>query len=249
MNINNFIKFAEEASSSGKSKTRLSNEELDALLPTDDALSKVGDILISDPRQGYRAAIANSLATAAGKENSVSFTVKYPLLSSVLYSLGGSALGALGGGALGSLAGHDNIGLGAVLGSALGGTVGAAASNILRRNNIVDIKDLVKDTLLNADKIEDTKNSAILNPAGAIYNADILGTKLLLKQKEKSGKPITEDAYNRVFGSRIGPQLLYHVPSKILPFGTGSVLSSILYPPARLWGTRDAYRDQLGALA
>ena len=75
MNINNFIKFAEEASSSGKSKTRLSNEELDALLPTDDALSKVGDILISDPRQGYRAAIANSLATAAGKENSVSFTI------------------------------------------------------------------------------------------------------------------------------------------------------------------------------
>lgn len=243
MNINNFIKFAEKASSSDKSKIRLSNEELDALLPTDDALSNVGDILMPDPRQGYRAAIANSLATAAGKENSASFTVKYPLLSSLLWAIGGSALGAIGGGAL------SNSHLGSAVGGALGSTAGLLASNILRRNNIIDIKDAVKDTPLDADKIEDSKSSALLNPAGAIYNADTLGTKLLLKQKEKLGKPITDDSYNRVFGNRIGPQLLYHLPNLMLPMGPGAALTAALYAPTRLWGTRDSYRDQLSALA
>lgn len=118
-------------------------------------ISTVGDVLFPMGSGGRRAGRAAELADAMGKD--VPFSVKYPIISSILGSIGGGVLGGAGGallgagagGTLGAIAGREGVAggiaagapAGAILGTLLGSLGGAIGTGVHRHRRVRDIAD------------------------------------------------------------------------------------------------------------
>ena len=124
------------------------------------------------------------------------------------------------------------------MGSALGGTANA----LHRRKLIKKIKKELVNKDLDPDKITDRESMALLNPVGAIYNADELATKVLLKAKEQGNIPINNEAYTYMYGNQ-------PVANALWAAGNATPLTGLLTNPvylfARLAGRRGKYRKAL----
>lgn len=195
--------------------TKLTEQDLNVLLPTTGWQGAVGDVLThSSPRQGYRSAIANALAQASGDKDALedanSFLIKYPFLS----AMGGTVIPALLGGTIGyNVAGDDpnNQLMGAIGGAALSALLGGATTALMRRKKIKNIKNRVINKLLSADKVDTLKS---FSPLGELYNADIKGLRKILQYKQKN-KPVTEEDYDNAFGNNDLGSTLVEVGTRI----------------------------------
>ena len=222
---------------------KLNKYELETLLPTETFFhGPVADVLTQGwPRQGIRSAIANALATSGGSNLSDSFSLRNPLIS----YLGSSGIGGLIGAGLGLGAGSlmDQGSNGALLGALLGTIIGGGANAIHRRNLIKKIKKELENKDLDFNKIPDRKAMALLNPVGAMYNADELATKALLKSKDdgSADAPVNEGTYNMMYGNVPAAQAI-NMAVKATPLG---LLANPGYLIARIAGRRGKYRKAL----
>lgn len=222
---------------------KLNKYELETLLPTETFFhGPVADVLTQGwPRQGIRSAIANALATSGGSNLSDSFSLRNPLIS----YLGSSGIGGLIGAGLGLGAGSlmDQGSNGALLGALLGTIIGGGANAIHRRNLIKKIKKELENKDLDFNKIPDRKAMALLNPVGAMYNADELATKALLKSKDdgSADAPVNEGTYNMMYGNVPAAQAI-NMAVKATPLG---LLADPGYLIARIAGRRGKYRKAL----
>lgn len=222
---------------------KLNKYELETLLPTETFFhGPVADVLTQGwPRQGIRSAIANALATSGGSNLSDSFSLRNPLIS----YLGSSGIGGLIGAGLGLGAGSlmDQGSNGALLGALLGTIIGGGANAIHRRNLIKKIKKELENKDLDFNKIPDRKTMALLNPVGAMYNADELATKALLKSKDdgSADAPVNEGTYNMMYGNVPAAQAI-NMAVKATPLG---LLADPGYLIARIAGRRGKYRKAL----
>lgn len=221
---------------------KLNEFELENLLPTEDILhGRLSDAITAGyPRQGLRSAIANALAQAGGSELADDFSIRNPFTS----FLGSAGLGGLIGGGLGGLGGLflQNPKAGAILGAALGSALGGTANALHRRKLIKKIKKELVNKNLDPDKITDRESMALINPVGAIYNADELATKVLLKAKEQGNIPINNEAYTYMYGNQ-------PVANALWSLGNATPITSLLTNPvylfARLADRRGSYRKAL----
>lgn len=225
---------------------KLNEFELERLLPTEDfSHGAVADVFTQAwPRQGIRSAIANALAASGDSQLANSFSLRNPALS-YLGSIGlggvlGAGLGNIGQMALGDQ--ENSVPVGSILGALLGSIVGGTANALYRRNLIKKIKKEIKNKNLDYTKIPDRKASALLNPIGAMYNADELATKVLLKKKDKTNDRIDNTAYKMMYGDVPLSQAVY-MASGAIPYL--SLLSSPLYLANRIAGRRGDYREEL----
>lgn len=222
---------------------KLNKYELETLLPTETFFhGPVAGVLTQGwPRQGIRSAIANALATSGGSNLSDSFSLRNPLIS----YLGSSGIGGLIGAGLGLGAGSlmDQGSNGALLGALLGTIIGGGANAIHRRNLIKKIKKELENKDLDFNKIPDRKAMALLNPVGAMYNADELATKALLKSKDdgSADAPVNEGTYNMMYGNIPAAQAI-NMAVKATPLG---LLADPGYLIARIAGRRGKYRKAL----
>lgn len=83
---------------------------------------------------------------------------------------------------------------------------------------------------------------ALLNPVGAIYNADELATKVLLKAKEQGNIPINNEAYTYMYGNQPVANALWSVGNATPITG---LLTNPVYLFSRLIGRRGSYRKAL----
>lgn len=224
---------------------KLNKYELETLLPTETFFyGPVADVLTQAwPRQGIRSAIANALAASGGSNLTDSFSLRNPLIS----YLGSSGIGGLIGAGLGLGAGSlmNQGSNGAILGALLGSIIGGGANAIHRRNLIKKIKKEVENKDLDFNKIPDRKAMALLNPVGAMYNADELATKALLKSKDdgSADAPVHEGTYNMMYGNVPATQTLTLAAKSLLPLG--GLLADPAYLTARIAGRRGKYRKAL----
>ena len=222
---------------------KLNKYELETLLPTETFFhGPVADVLTQGlPSQGIRSAIANALATSGGSNLSDSFSLRNPLIS----YLGSSGIGGLIGAGLGLGAGSlmNQGSNGALLGALLGTIIGGGANAIHRRKLIKKIKKELENKDLDFNKIPDRKAMALLNPVGAMYNADELATKALLKSKDdgSADAPVNEGTYNMMYGNVPAAQAI-NMAVKATPLG---LLADPGYLIARIAGRRGKYRKAL----
>lgn len=222
---------------------KLNKYELETLLPTETFFhGPVAEVLTQGwPRQGIRSAIANAIATSGGSNLSDSFSLRNPLIS----YLGSSGIGGLIGAGLGLGAGSlmDQGSNGALLGALLGTIIGGGANAIHRRKLIKKIKKELENKDLDFNKIPDRKAMALLNPVGAMYNADELATKALLKSKDdgSADAPVNEGTYNMMYGNVPAAQAI-NMAVKATPLG---LLADPGYLIARIAGRRGKYRKAL----
>lgn len=223
---------------------KLNKYELETLLPTETFFhGPVADVLTQGwPRQGIRSTIANALATSGGSNLADSFSLRNPLIS----YLGSSGIGGLIGAGLGLGAGSlmDQGSNGALLGALLGTIIGGGANAIHRRKLIKKIKKELENKDLDFNKIPDRKAMALLNPVGAMYNADELATKALLKSKDdgSADAPVNEGTYNMMYGNVPAAQAI-NLAVKSAPFV--GLLADPGYLIARIAGRRGKYRKDL----
>lgn len=223
---------------------KLNEFELETLLPTETFFhGPVADVLTQGwARQGIRSAIANALAASGGSNLTDSFSLRNPLIS----YLGSSGVGGLIGAGLGLGAGSliNQGSNGALLGAMLGTIIGGGANALHRRNLIKKIKKELENKELDFNKIPDRKAMALLNPVGAMYNADELATKALLKSKDdgSADAPVNEGTYNMMYGNVPRAQAI-NLAVKSAPFV--GFLANPGYLIARIAGRRGKYRKAL----